>query len=559
MSTTASGPARRTRAELETLPLAPPAATGLGEVVRRRYLLSMLVRNTIKSRYQGTVLGWVWSYLQPAIRFCMFYFLFQVMIGRGAGMENFAIHLFAGMVVVHFFTETFNGGTQSLVQNRSLITKLPVPREMFPVARMLVAGWHTIPMLVILVMPCLFLGWTPDPVGMAAALLGFTLTASLGLALGLLFSVGNVFMRDIGKVAQTLTQFVTFSVPMMYPYTLVYERFGEPIASYYLAQPDGGGGAAHPARLLDRHHQRPRGDGRGAPARPPVHARPRDDRHRARDARGVAAHLRPPRVQGPGASLMTTMISVENATKSFTLSYQRSLKQTVLAKARGRKTHDSFNAVDDVSFKVHEGEAVGLMGLNGSGKSTLLKLISGVMRPDSGSVLTRGRIAGLIATGTGFDNNLSGRENLYLNAAILGMSRAETDRKFDEIVDFADLGKFLDTEVAYYSSGMKARLGFSVAVNVDADIFIADEALAVGDRPFKRKCKRRMDEIVKSGVTMFYVSHAPGSVRNLCNRVLVMENGRLGFDGDVEEGIHYLHYDEGDEDSGEDDGLGADI
>jgi ABC-2 type transport system permease protein len=141
------------------------------------------------------------------------------------------------MVVVHFFTETFNGGTQSLVQNRSLITKLPVPREMFPVARMLVAGWHTIPMLVILVVPCLFLGWRPDPVGMAAALLGFTLTAALGLALGLLFSVGNVFMRDIGKVAQTLTQFVTFSVPMMYPYTLVQERFGEPIASWYLLNP----------------------------------------------------------------------------------------------------------------------------------------------------------------------------------------------------------------------------------------------------------------------------------------------------------------------------------
>jgi ABC-2 type transport system permease protein len=205
--------------------------------MRRRYLLGMLVRNTIKSRYQGTVLGWLWSYLQPAIRFCMFYFLFQVMIGRGAGMENFAIHLFAGMVIVHFFTETFNGGTQSLVQNRSLITKLPVPREMFPVARMLVAGWHTVPMLVILVVPCLALGWSPDPVGMAAALLGFSLTATLGLALGLLFSVGNVFMRDIGKVAQTLTQFVTFSVPMMYPYTLVHERFGDPWSDYYLLNP----------------------------------------------------------------------------------------------------------------------------------------------------------------------------------------------------------------------------------------------------------------------------------------------------------------------------------
>ena len=237
MSTAPAGQPRRTSSELEALPLAPPAATGLGEVVRRRYLLGMLVRNTIKSRYQGTVLGWVWSYLQPAIRFAMFYFLFQVMIGRGAGMENFAIHLFAGMVIVHFFTETFNGGTQALVQNRSLITKLPVPREMFPVARMLVAAWHTVPMLVILVVPCVLLGWTPDLVGMGAALLGFSLTAALGLALGLVFSVGNVFMRDVGKISQTLTQFVTFSVPMMYPFTLVDERFGADVAGYYLANP----------------------------------------------------------------------------------------------------------------------------------------------------------------------------------------------------------------------------------------------------------------------------------------------------------------------------------
>jgi ABC-2 type transport system permease protein len=238
VSSTPAEPARPTSAELEALPLAPPAATGLREVFRRRYLLGMLVRNTIQSRYQGTVLGWLWSYLQPAIRFCMFYFLFEVMIGRGAGtIENFAIHLFAGMVIVHFFTETFNGGTQALVQNRSLITKLPVPREMFPVARMLVAGWHTVPMLVILLVPCIVLGWRPDLEGMAAALLGFSLTAALGLALGLVFSVGNVFMRDVGKIAQTLTMFVTFSVPMMYSYTLVAERFGETGAGLYLYNP----------------------------------------------------------------------------------------------------------------------------------------------------------------------------------------------------------------------------------------------------------------------------------------------------------------------------------
>ncbi|MBE7323446.1 ABC transporter ATP-binding protein [Nocardioides sp. Y6] len=259
---------------------------------------------------------------------------------------------------------------------------------------------------------------------------------------------------------------------------------------------------------------------------------------------------------------MTNFIEVRDATKTFRMQYHRSLKQMVLAKARGMKTHDTFNAVDGVSFDVAEGEAIGLMGLNGSGKSTLLKLISGVMVPDSGSVLTRGRIAGLIATGAGFDPQLSGRENLWLNAAILGMSEAETRRKFDEIVAFADLGKFLDTPVTYYSSGMKARLGFAVAIHVDSDIFIADEALAVGDRPFKRKCKNKLDEIKKSGTTIFYVSHAPGAVRNLCTRVLVLDKGRLAFDGGVDEGIHFLKYDDNETDvAGDptDDGLGADI
>ncbi|HYH35101.1 MAG TPA: ABC transporter ATP-binding protein [Nocardioides sp.] len=254
---------------------------------------------------------------------------------------------------------------------------------------------------------------------------------------------------------------------------------------------------------------------------------------------------------------MTTYIQVENATKSFTMQYHRSLKQIALARARGQKTHDKFNAVDDVSFTVEGGEAVGVMGLNGSGKSTLLKLISGVMRPDSGRVLTRGRVAGLIATGAGFQPQLSGRANLWLNAAILGMTEAETRRKFDEIVDFADLGRFLDTPVTYYSSGMKARLGFAVAINVEADVFIADEALAVGDRPFKRKCKERMREIRDNGTTIFFVSHAPGAVRQLCDRVLVLEKGRLNFDGGVDEGIKFLHYDD-DEDGDDDEGFGPD-
>ncbi len=260
---------------------------------------------------------------------------------------------------------------------------------------------------------------------------------------------------------------------------------------------------------------------------------------------------------------MTKSIVVERASKRFTMQYTRTIKQMSIAAMRGQKLSDSFLAVNDVSFTVEQGESIGLMGLNGSGKSTLLSLISGVMRPDEGSVLTRGRIAGLIAAGAGFHPQLTGRDNLYLNAAILGMSEAETNRKLEQIVDFADIGKFLDVPVGHYSSGMSARLGFAVAAFAESDIFLADEVLAVGDRPFKRKCMARMEEIKKEGRTMFYVSHAPGSVRQMCDRALVLVQGRLGFDGPVEEGIRFLKYDDGDDsgvpDQQVEDDLGADI
>ena len=256
---------------------------------------------------------------------------------------------------------------------------------------------------------------------------------------------------------------------------------------------------------------------------------------------------------------MTRSIVVEHVSKRFTMQYTRTIKQMSIAAIRGQKLSDSFLAVNDVSFKVEQGESIGLMGLNGSGKSTLLKLISGVMRPDQGSVLTRGRIAGLIAAGAGFHPQLTGRENLFLNAAILGMSEAETKRKFDQIVDFADVGKFLETPVGHYSSGMSARLGFAVAAFAESDIFLADEVLAVGDRPFKRKCMARMNEIKKEGRTLFYVSHAPGSVRKMCERALVLVDGKLGFDGPVNEGIHFLKYDDTDGPDQDEDDLGADI
>jgi ABC-2 type transport system ATP-binding protein len=256
-------------------------------------------------------------------------------------------------------------------------------------------------------------------------------------------------------------------------------------------------------------------------------------------------------------------IVVENASKAFTLRYHRTFKQMTVAALRRQDISDTFKAVNDVSFTVEQGESIGLMGLNGSGKSTLLKLINGIMGPDTGQVLTRGRISGLIATGAGFHPQLTGRENVYLNAAVLGMSEAETRRKFDDIVEFADIGRFLDSPVGHYSSGMFARLGFAVAIHVDSDIFLADEVLAVGDKPFKQKCLAKMQEIRDGGRTLFYVSHAAASVRKMCDRVIVLEQGRLAFDGGVDAGIKYVKYDDPQETEEElelsDEDLGSDI
>jgi ABC-2 type transport system ATP-binding protein len=239
---------------------------------------------------------------------------------------------------------------------------------------------------------------------------------------------------------------------------------------------------------------------------------------------------------------MPDAIIVDGVTKRFKLSNQKSIRKLTANLVQRKQLTRRLTALRDVSFRLEQGESIGLMGLNGSGKSTLLKLISGVMAPDEGQVLTRGRVAGLIEVGAGFHQELSGRENVYLNAAILGMSEEETDAKFDSIVDFSEMGKFLDNEVRHYSSGMFMRLAFAVAIHTECDIFLMDEMLAVGDQPFKRKCMRKIMELKESGKTMVYVSHSPRQVLKVCNRGLVLEQGRVVFEGTAEEAVQKLGY-----------------
>ncbi|WP_285242345.1 ABC transporter ATP-binding protein [Pseudarthrobacter sp. fls2-241-R2A-127] len=239
---------------------------------------------------------------------------------------------------------------------------------------------------------------------------------------------------------------------------------------------------------------------------------------------------------------MVTAIEVSNISKQFVLRHTRSLKEAVVWLAKGRKgdLSEKFHALKNVSVEVQAGETVALLGLNGSGKSTLLKHISGVMLPDTGTVKTRGRVAGLIEVGAGFHPDLSGRDNVYLNGAILGMTEQQVNDRFDEIVEFSEIGQFIDTEVKFYSSGMYLRLAFSVAVHTDPEVFLIDEILAVGDEPFQRKCIDKIQELARDGKTLVVVSHDLDLVSRICERGILLEHGNVKFDGSIHDAVAIL-------------------
>jgi lipopolysaccharide transport system ATP-binding protein len=240
------------------------------------------------------------------------------------------------------------------------------------------------------------------------------------------------------------------------------------------------------------------------------------------------------------------LIEVAGVRKKFCRSLKRSLwyGATDLAHELSGRQHertalrrDEFWALDDISFELHRGDSLGLIGANGAGKTTLLRMLSGLIRPDAGRISVRGRLQALIALGAGFSPVLSGRENIYVNGAVLGMTRAQIDRRLDEIVAFAGIGAALDAPVQSYSSGMVVRLGFAVAIHMEPDILLVDEVLAVGDMAFRARCARKLGELKEQGVPWILVSHDMGTIRNQTNKALVLERGRCRFQGDPGDAI----------------------
>ena len=230
-----------------------------------------------------------------------------------------------------------------------------------------------------------------------------------------------------------------------------------------------------------------------------------------------------------------TAIIFDRVSKLYYLQSQKTFKEFLPAIFRGQKAGKHLWALKDINLEINKGETVGIIGRNGSGKSTLLKLIAGVTRPTKGEMSVNGKVSPLIELGAGFHPELSGRENVYLNSSILGISKSKTKKRFKEIVDFAELWDFIDTPVKYYSSGMYMRLGFSVAVNVEPEILLIDEILAVGDIAFQAKCLKEMEEFKKKKMTIILVSHSMETIKSFCNRAVYLKDGEAVTDGLPEE------------------------
>lgn len=224
------------------------------------------------------------------------------------------------------------------------------------------------------------------------------------------------------------------------------------------------------------------------------------------------------------------VLELRNVSKNFTIRYDNSLKERLIKFGKAANKEE-FNALSDISLNLSAGHTIGLIGHNGSGKSTLLKIIGGIIEPSSGQVRRRGRVAALLELGAGFHPDLTGRENIYMNAAILGMTKRDTDNKFDEIVEFSGIKAFIDTQVKFYSSGMYVRLGFAVAVHTNPDILLVDEVLTVGDEAFQRKCLEKIQEFQSDGRTIILVTHNLSQVVDMCDRAILLDHGHVVMDG----------------------------
>ena len=436
-------------------------------------LILHMTRRQLALRYKGSILGWFWSLAQPLMMLLVYTFVFGIIFKARwgnmpeSGTGGFAAAMFCGMATFNLFSETVNGAAPSVLANANLVKKVVFPLEILPVIHLASAVVLGASWFLLLFAGAAVLDISFHP---SALLLPLLLLPVLLLALGVAFFVAasTVFVRDMPHLTAVLIQILFFMTPIFYSIDMI------PASLRWLM-------ALNPlASMVDQ---------------------------------------------------VRNALLLQDVGKVFEI-YDRPVHRLLQMLFRGRRTfYRSFEALHHIDLTIRRGECVGIVGRNGAGKSTLLQIIAGTLAPTTGSVRTCGRVAALLELGSGFNPEFTGRENVFLNAAILGLNDDEIAARYDAIVDFADIGDFIDQPVRNYSSGMVMRLAFAVIAHVDADILIVDEALSVGDAFFTQKCMRFLRQFIATK-TLFFVSHDVAAINSLCTHAVFLEHGRIKSAGD---------------------------
>jgi len=480
-----------------------------------------MTKREVLGRYKGSAIGLAWSFFNPIFMLVVYTFVFSEIFksrwdgaAEGGGKTQFAVLLFVGMIVHGLFAEILSRAPSLIVNNINYVKKVIFPIEIMPIIAVGATLFHTlISTAVLLVAFIIFNGYLHWTVIFFPLVLLPLVILSTGLA-WVLASLG-VFLRDVSQFIGILITILMFLSPVFYPISAVPENF----RPYIMANPLTF--IIEQARAVLIFGQIP--DMPGLAIYTVV----------ALGVAGTGYAWFQKQEKGLQMSSDQVAIQISKLSKCYEIydAPRDRLKQfilPVLQRKTGRSPKRYFRefwALRDVSFDVMKGETIGVIGRNGCGKSTLLQMICGTLSPTEGSIRTQGRIAALLELGSGFNPEFTGRENVYLNAAVLGLTRSEIEARFDAITAFAEIGEFIEQPVKTYSSGMMVRLAFAVIAHVDADILIVDEALAVGDAFFTQKCMRFLRQFMKTG-TVLFVSHDTSAIVNLCSRAILLEHGK---------------------------------
>ena len=417
----------------------------------------------------------------------------------------YALFAYSALIPWTMFSSALTNACTALTSHAALLTKVYFPREILPLTYIVAALVDMAAASVVLAALMMWFGVSLTATAIWA-LPAIAILTGLLVGLGLLASALQVRYRDVGLAMPVLVQIWLFASPVLYPLAAVKAALAAPLLHALHPQSDGRRGG----------HVSPRG-GAASVARS---ARARHVRARRRRYRAGSLRLLQVRRADDGGRRMsdaTVDVAIENVWKQYRLSTSRNAR--------------TFWALQDVSLNVLRGASVGVIGRNGAGKSTLLKLLAGITAPTRGRIVIHGRVAALIEVGSGFHPELTGRENVFLSGAILGMRRREIATKLERIVEFAGVRQFIDTPVKWYSSGMYVRLGFAVAAHMEPDILLVDEVLAVGDAEFQVKCLQRIQELKNQGTTSLLISHDLTAVERLCDRAVLLEAGAIAATG----------------------------